>query len=67
MLFRSIGFIWLQRVIWIETKNLQKLEAECKKFIPDEHMPKMCYEEDMNPHYLRGMYEKAMETGGKWW
>ncbi len=30
-------------------------------------MPKMCYEEDMNPHYLRGMYEKAMETGGKWW
>lgn len=45
---------------------LAQLESECKKFIPGEHMPEMCYEEDTNPYYLRGMYEKAMEIGGKW-
>ncbi len=47
-------------------KMLIQLEAECKKFIPEEHMPEMCYEEDTNPYYLRGMYEKAMEIGEKW-
>ena len=47
-------------------KMLTQLEAECKKFIPEEHMPEMYYEEDTNPYYLRGMYEKAMEIGGKW-
>ncbi len=45
---------------------LIQLEAECKKFIPEEHMPELCYEEDTNPYYLRGMYEKAMEIGEKW-
>lgn len=42
---------------------LEKLEAECKKFIPEEHMPEMCYEEDTNPYYLRGISALSGKMG----
>jgi len=50
----------------ISEKRLLEIDQECRVFIPDEHMPEMCYEADTNPYYLQGMYEKAMEIGGKW-
>lgn len=50
----------------ISEKRLLEIDKECRIFIPDEHMPQMCYEADTNPYYLQGMYEKAMEIGGKW-
>ena len=50
----------------ISEKRLLDIDQKCRIFIPDEHMPQMYYEADTNPYYLWGMYEKAMEIGGKW-
>lgn len=64
-----IAIINPQRMVFtgdlISETLLAQLRAGCGEFIPDEHMPEMYYVEDTNQYYLWGMYEKAMEIGGK--
>lgn len=44
----------------------EKIRKECENYIPGEHMPEFCYQEDTGEDYLAGMYEKAMELEEKW-
>ena len=40
------------------------LREDCLRWIPEEYMPELIFQEDMEHDYLEGMYRKALELKG---
>lgn len=48
----------------LDQNLLEDVWAKCVKVIPQEYMPKFILEENADPYYLEGMYQRTLELKG---
>lgn len=41
--------------------SIEWIISDCKEYIPEEYMPEIIYQDNMDDYYLLGMYRKALE------
>lgn len=48
----------------LSKESLKWLRQDCLRYIPEEYMPVLVYENDLDGYYLEGMYQKALDLKG---